>query len=256
MTDLVDSEEFPVTKYTVQLYYSPIKEDTSTDIKDSPPQQIASGVLIKGTSQYLLLTCKHVFDNIRIDDVIILTSEGFAIRLPNEAAFINDDKDSIDLALIRFKSEKLKALKSHYSFLPSKYLGFEHIFDEELWYMLFGFINKRTTLEGSLFYVESFGYLTGIRHYKKLESLGFSYDNNITLEYNRRKQENFDDDDVRKFGPRDLRGLSGGGIWLSVAGKKRNTYNYILVGIMIEERIDRGFVIGTKISLIKKSLEK
>jgi hypothetical protein len=48
--------------------------------------------------------------------------------------------------------------------------------------------------------------------------------------------------------------LSGGGIWLSVAGKKPETYKYILVGIMIEQRIDRGFVIGTKIDLVEKFL--
>jgi hypothetical protein len=39
-----------------------------------------------------------------------------------------------------------------------------------------------------------------------------------------------------------------------VAGKKPDTFNYILVGIMIEERINRGFVIGTKIGLIEKQL--
>jgi hypothetical protein len=37
-----------------------------------------------------------------------------------------------------------------------------------------------------------------------------------------------------------------------VEGKKPGTFNYILVGIMIEERIDRGFVIGTKIDLIER----
>jgi len=59
------------------------------------------------------------------------------------------------------------------------------------------------------------------------------------------------DNDVKKMGPKDLKGLSGGGIWLSVAGKRVNTYRYILVGIMIEERLERGFIIGTKINLIK-----
>jgi len=107
-------------------------------------------------------------------------------------------------------------------------------------------------LERYEFKVEYFGFLTNFRRYKKIEKMGFSYSNNITLEYNRRKQSYFDED-IPKFGYKDLKGLSGGGIWLSVEGKNPGTFNYILVGIMIEERIDRGFIIGTKIDLIKKS---
>jgi hypothetical protein len=254
MTDLIDPEEFPVTPYTVQLYFSPLRDGVRSEDDDFPPQQIASGVLIKDGSKHFLLTCKHVFDDIKFEDVVILIGAGFAVRIPEEVEFINDDKDSIDLALIRLKSDRLKALKNYYSFLPSKYIGFKHVFDEELYYMLFGFINKRTTLKSRAFFVESFAYLTGIRYYKKFEELGFSYDNNITLEYNRRKQGDFEDEKARKFGPKDLKGLSGGGVWLSVAGRKKGTYKYILVAIMIEERIERGFVIATKTSLIKDKL--
>lgn len=246
-------EEFPVLKYTVQLYYSPESKETEDDYERKPLIQIASGVLIKNTSKFFLLTCKHVFDNIRVEDVVILTSWGFAVRLPNEVQFINNDNDSIDLALIQLRAERVDHLKVHYSFLPKKNLGFKHIFDEDLWYMMFGFINKRTTLKSPEFYVESFGFLTFIRRYKKIEKIGFNYENNITLEYNRRKQGNFNDD-LSSFGYKDLKGLSGGGIWLSVEGKKPDTFNYILVGIMIEERIDRGFVIGTKIDLIETAL--
>jgi hypothetical protein len=72
--------------------------------------------------------------------------------------------------------------------------GFNHIFDEELFYMLFGFVNKKTSLKNHAFYVGSFGYLTGIRRYRKIEKLGFNYDNNVTLEYSR-KQGDFSDDD-------------------------------------------------------------
>lgn len=249
----MNTEEFPVLKYTVQLYYSPIKKGVLPEIEASSPIQIASGILIKSTSKYFLLTCKHVFDTIKSEDVVILTSAGFAVRIPDEVKYINNDNDSIDLALIPLKAERLQHLKAHYSFLPRNNLGFKHIFDDDLWYMMFGFINRRTTLKSKEFHVESFGFLTGIRRYKKIEKMGFSYENNITLEYNLRKQGNFNDDQS-SFGYKDLKGLSGGGIWLSVEGKKSGTFNYILVGIMIEERIDRGFVIGTKIDLIESAI--
>jgi len=99
----MDDEEFPILKYTVQLYYRPEQGEQSLEITNLLPEQIASGVLIKRWTKYYLLTCKHVFDNIKVDDVIILTTGGFAVRLPNAALFINDDKDSIDLALIQIK---------------------------------------------------------------------------------------------------------------------------------------------------------
>ncbi|MCY1538135.1 hypothetical protein D9M68_736590 [compost metagenome] len=118
--------------------------------------------------------------------------------------------------------------------------------------MLFGYVNKKTQLEDRAFYSPPFGYLTTIRQYRNFEKLGFSYQNNVSLEYNRK--QSYLDEEVRMLGFKDLKGMSGGGIWLSVAGKRRNTYDYILVGIMIEERIDRGFVIGTRISLIEEHI--
>jgi len=248
-------EEFPVLKYTVQLYYSPEIKDKPLDINKPPPQQIASGVLIRNGSKFFLLTCMHVFDNIKVDDVVILVSFWFSVRLPSKAIFINNANNSIDLAVVPIKGARISALKSRFAFLPSKYLGFNHFFDEDLYYMPFGFINKQTKLDGREYYSEPFGFLTGIRHFKKIEKIGFNYGNNITLEYNRRKQSYlYDETDKRNFGPKDLKGLSGGGIWLSVEGKKPESYNYLLMGIMIEERTDRGFVIGTKIDLIRELL--
>jgi len=252
-------DDFPIQKYTVQLYYAPVKQNSVLDEENIHPEQIASGVLIQYFTKYFLVTCKHVFDNIKQEDVIIWLSAGFAVRLPNEVEFINDDKDSIDLALVEMKEERLEALKGQYSFLETEYIGLNHEFDEELYYMLYGYINKKTFRDGFAFFADPFGYLTNIRRYRKIEKLGFSYENNVTLEYNRRKQSYLyeeDENEILTFGPKDLRGLSGGGIWLSVEGKNPETYNYILVGIMIEERTDRGFVIGTKIGLIEKSLAK
>jgi len=125
----MEVEEMPVLKYTVQLYYRPIIKD-AFESEIPPPVQIASGVLIQNSRKFFLVTCKHVFDNIKTDDVIILTSIGFAVRLPDTVKFVNDVNDSIDLALIEIKGARVKELKSVYSFLPYKHLGFNHVFDE------------------------------------------------------------------------------------------------------------------------------
>lgn len=246
----MESEEFPITQYTVQLYYNP----AGGAFGENVPFQIASGVLIRKYKKHFLLTSKHVFDHIIPSNVIILTPSLFVVRLPAQVTFINSVTDNIDLALVELKGHHLAMLKSYYSFLSYRNLGFGHVFDEDLFYMLYGYTNKRTKLKDNAFEAESFGYLTTFRHYRNFEKLGFSYEENISLEYNRRKQSDFEDDTVVQMGPKELKGMSGGGIWLSVAGRKRGTYRYLLVGIMIEERLDRGFIIGTQIGLIKNEL--
>jgi len=64
------------------------------------------------------------------------------VRLLDEVKFINNENDSIELALIQIKNERLRELKSCYSFLPYSNLG-SSIFDEELFYMLFGSLIKK-----------------------------------------------------------------------------------------------------------------
>jgi hypothetical protein len=250
-------EDFPVFPYTVQLFHSPELNSKQDHISLRAPEQIASGVLIENASGFFLLTCKHVFDFADVYDVIILTTWGFWVRLlPEHVTFIDNENNSIDLALIQFNDDQVSALKTKYTFLPEENLGLSHNFDPDLFNLFFGFINKQTTRKDIEFYCPPFGYLTTFRQYRKIEKLGFTYDNNITLEYSVRKQSDLAyEGDQRSMGPRDLKGMSGGEIWLSVAGDQPDTYNYLLVGIMIEERIDRGFIIGTKVDLIERFLK-
>ena len=238
-------EEFPVLKYTVQLYYLQIG-----DLYDQHPIQIASGVLLSYNLKFYLITCKHVFDCIKPEDIFILTTSGFAVRLPNKLKLYNGENDSVDLALIRLTGHKVKELKRRYSFLPQKYIGIKYSFDEDLFYMFFGFVNSKTKRDGYVFSVEPLACLTSIRNYKKFEEKGYNYTNNVTLEYNRRKLSDFEGDG-RKLGFKDLTGMSGGGVWLSVRGEKPNTYDYILVAIMIEQRLNKGIIVATKIELIE-----
>jgi hypothetical protein len=249
--------DFPVFPYTVQLFHSPESKLHPDHISLRAPQQIASGVLIESDRGFFLITCKHVFDSIDVYDVIILTTWGFSVRpLPENVRFIDNENRSIDLAFIRFTDDQVSALLARNEFLPVKDLGFGHAFDSELFYMMFGFINKQTKREDIEFYSTAFGYLTSFRRYRKIGKLGFSYDNNVTLEYTVKKQAPLEyEGDQRSMGRRDLKGLSGGGIWLSVPGNQPDTFNYLLVGIMIEERIDRGFIVGTKIDAVETFLK-
>lgn len=96
----MEPEEFPITQYTVQLYYHPAGEA----FEENVPFQIASGVLIRKYKKHFLLTCKHVFDHIIPSDVIIFTPSLFVVRLSAQVAFVNNIADNIDLALVELRS--------------------------------------------------------------------------------------------------------------------------------------------------------
>ncbi len=236
--------------FTPQLFYHP----TETSKQHFAPQQIASSVLFKTDKDYFLITAKHAFKEIKISDVIILLNEGGSIRLYGDMAFFikHNQYDNLDIAVLKLDVEQTQRIKERYSFLHYKNIDFTHDYVETNTYMLLGFINDQTQLKGKNFLSTPFGFLTQIKRLNKIYDLGLNEIENFTLRYNRRKQ-GFLFDKVKQFGPKDLTGLSGGGIWHTRQHPDKPYLQYcFLVGIMIEQLrgTNRGIVVGTKISLI------
>lgn len=243
----MNTSDLPLIDYTPQLFYH-----SKATHNTLAPEQFASGNLIKTESKHLLITCKHVFDNIKIDDIIILTHSGFAVRLlPEKTRFISS-KSNIDVAIIEFDYEQVSALKGRYSFLHHSNLEFDHIYSSDNTYMLLGFINHQTKLESKAFHSSPFGFLTSFASLKNFEKMGFNKNENIAFDYNRRKQNYIDSDSIN-FGPKNLKGLSGGGIW-HIKQNERQLIQCTLTGIMIEERTEKGIIIGSKINLLRDFL--
>jgi hypothetical protein len=250
MSKFIDSSSLVLLKSTAQLFFHSTKAG-ATNI----PEQIASGIFIKTNDKFFLLTCKHVFENIKGNDVIIFIHSGKIVRLTSKIEFVSTN-ENIDLAVIELNPLQAKNIEEQYSFLHYKNIEFYHDFNNSKMYMLLGFINKQTLLENKSFKAMPFGYLTTIKNIKKIGEIGFNYLENITLGYNRRKQSFIDSSSIN-FGPKDLKGLSGGGIWFCKQHPNvPNLLDCSLVGLMIEERIERGFIIGSKISLIQETLIK
>lgn len=243
---------FPFLEYTPQLYYYPFyTEDDKQKVLSTAPKQVGSCVLFKTDSEFFLITAKHIFEGIQISDIIIFLNDDNPIRLPMEAGYFIplQEHDNRDILIIKISIELSLKIKSKYSFLPYKNIDFRHLFSFDNVYMLLGFINKQTISKMHEFLATPFGFFTTIKHLKKIEEIGFNYFENITLRYNRRKQS-FLGDSIINLGPKDLKGLSGGGIWYCHKDFKNSNLNYcFLVGIMIEERTNRGIIIGTKINL-------
>ncbi|HET7117047.1 MAG TPA: hypothetical protein VFI29_11180 [Hanamia sp.] len=236
--------------YTPQLYYYPFyTEEDKRKVLKAVPEQVGSCVLFKTDKEFFLITTKHSFDHIQASDIIIFLKGDNIIHLPNDTGFNISTKqlDNIDMLIIRLPFDIVEKLSTRYSFLHYKNIDFNHNFDLEKPYMLLGFINRQTDLKNNKFSATPFGFLTTTKQYKKIDTLGFTYFENIILKYNRRKQS-FLFDTTISFGPKDLKGLSGGGIWYCQQDLQRPHLNFcFLVGIMIQERTNRGIMIGTKI---------
>ncbi|HMJ47842.1 MAG TPA: hypothetical protein VK498_10960 [Ferruginibacter sp.] len=242
----------PLLNYTPQLYYYPFySEADKQKVLKAEPEQIGSSVLFKTEKSHFLITAKHVFDNIRISDVIVFLNGDSVIRLPIEAGFIEpiDQQDNKDIIIIQINHELASHFSTRYQFLDHTKIAFRHKFTQEEKYLIFGYINHQTKLHKETFVTNQFGFITSVKELNKIEDLGFNYDDNIILIYNRRKQ-GFVFSDSPDFGPKDLRGLSGCGVWnIKPDPSNPGHYFYLLTGIMIEERINRGIVIGTQIRL-------
>lgn len=240
--------EISLSKYTPQLYYFPI---INNEFKHKAPEQIASAVLFTTGTDNFLITAKHVFNNIQPNDIIIFLNGDSTVRLSGDIGFfvIQDRHDNLDIAILKLSIELSVGLKHCYSFLHYKNIDFSHEYADNNTYMLLGYINHQTKLKSKVFTAPPFVFLTKIKPLKKITELGLNNIENITLKYSRR-QQSFLFDNVISFGPKDLTGLSGGGIWFCRADKGTPHLQYCsLVGIMTEQLrgTNRGIVVGTKI---------
>lgn len=247
--------EEDLLNFTPQLFYLPDRPNNENGI----PEQVASCVLFKTDNEYFLITAKHVFNNIRISDIIIFLNDGISERLYGDVGFFVKTRgyDNIDIAIIKLDTKLTEKVKQRYTFLNYKNIDFMHNFDEADTYLLLGFINNQTQLKRNVFLSTPFSILTQIKRLSKINDLGLNDIENITLRYNKRKQA-FLFEKIKQFGPSNLTGLSGGGIWhVRQNSIKPNVQYCFLVGIMIEQLIgtNRGIVVGTKIFLALEILE-
>jgi len=245
--------DISLLNYTPQLYYYPFHtEEDKRKVLKAVPEQVGSCVLFKTDKEFFLTTTKHTFDNIQASDIIIFLNGDNIIHLPNDTGFNISTKqlDNIDILIVKLPFDIVEKLSTRYFFLDYKYIDFNHNFDSVKSYRLLGFINRQTDLKNNKFSATPFEFRTTTKHYKKIDTLGFNYFENIILKYNRRKQSYLLDNTI-SFGPKDLKGLSGGGIWYCQQDLQRPHLNFcFLVGVMIQERTNRGIVIGTKIKFI------
>ena len=241
--------------YSPQLFYFPkFRKGYDTLPKLEP---MATGVLFVVDNNYFLVTARHVFADAHLNDIAIMREES-VVNLGGEIQFfiMPDKQDNIDLAVVKLHPEVAAIISKSYSFLPYQSIAFDHIHNHTELYFCFGFVNSQQKVLGKVVEQVPFGFYTQLKQINNYTSYGFQETENISLRYNRRNQGMVGADNI-SHGPRNLEGLSGGGIWNIIrTGENRHIHNCSLVGIMIEQRQKEGMIVGTKIHLLAELLLK
>lgn len=232
---------FPFQKSCLQLFYCRNEHGIT-------PQPLATAILVNINGCFLI-TAKHVFNKASIDEVGIITSDGKMARLYGDLGFYLGDPetDSIDIAVLKLPDPLIEELTLSHHFLHHKNIAFTNNQDITSQYFFYGFIAKQTSLRRKTFESTPFAMLTRRLVLKNIESMGYNDRENLLLVYNRRKQSFIDSHQIN-HGPNNLSGLSGGGVWEVKKNLGKNIFT--LTGIMIEQRLDRGFIVSTRIHLI------
>lgn len=212
-----------------------------------PPEPLASSILVN-IGGYFLITANHVFENKRLDEVILFVGSEKIVTLCGDTAFYKPigSRDNIDLFIVKLDDPLVNIIKTRYQFLHHKNIDLSEssVFSKP--YVFFGFIANKTKLKRKTFESSPFSMCTVSKEIPLDDKPGFSNKETLYLSYNRRKQS-YLDRSSRNIGPGDLQGLSGGGVWEII---KENRPELKLAGIMIEERLNKGYIIATKAYLI------
>ncbi len=216
-----------------------------------PPEPLASSVLVN-INGYYLLTANHVFEDKTMDEVVIFMGDDRIIRLYGDVGYYLPvgDQDNIDIAVLQLPDTLGIELSQRFKFLHHKNVAFTGLENHISEFFFYGFIAHQTQLEGKIFESDQFGLLTTKKEIPADETSGFNDNEHLWLTYNRRKQS-FIDSEQRNLGPNDLRGLSGGGVWaVTQSATTDRPATLQLAGIMIEQRVKKGFIIASRVNML------
>jgi hypothetical protein len=216
-----------------------------------PPEPLATAILVN-LGEYFLITANHVFDKREIDEIFIFIDSDQTVQLYGEIGFYMPvaGYDYIDIAVLRLDERLVKKLSQRFQFLHFKNIAFTGVPNDINEFVFFGFIAHQTELKGNMIESEQFAMVTNRKKIPVNSPSGYNDQEHIWLIYNRGKQS-FIDSNSTNIGPRDLTGLSGGGVWALVQRPTLNRPAVLqLAGIMIEERIKKGYIVASKIHML------
>ncbi len=254
-------------------YYREIQSDASKDaytvtchylkVKDGIPEPHGSGVFIKISNNYFLITAAHVIDK-KENDIYVGIENKEVLKLGGELTMnrapYSRDEDRIDLAIMKLCDESITRLSPKYSFLDISEIGINHEFRELPLYQSVGFPASQSKYNRYKNELKSkpFIYTTMPASQELYDELDCESFSNIIVHYDKKKVRDYKSNKL-VTGP-DPFGISGSGLWyiptnqLKAKGEKVEKR---LVAIMTEWSIkNRKYWIGTRIDIFTEIIRQ
>lgn len=208
---------------------------------------LGTSVLLKRLDSYFLITARHIYDESSSYDLFIPLSNSF-IQVGGKWKYFNTHRqyDNIDIAILSLDQKLISPILTSYKFIISEILEEVDMKSEDNYFIVMGFPVSKTNGNGREFITTPFGFITQQIQLKRINKIALSENDNITVRYSR-KEQGYLDAGIKSQGPKDLRGISGGGLWLfKTKGTLSGTIQLSLAGIIIEADINRGIICATR----------
>ena len=224
-----------------------------------------TGVLIEIDNKGFLVSAAHVLEK---KDVYLL-QENYEISLGGKKFYTpipEDSKredDQIDIGVLELNTEDHERFKEFFEFISLDKIEVNHHVTKDNYYMAIGFPSSKTDRTDSVEYIKSkpFIFTTQAIENEDLIKQGYSYSDNIFVEYNKKEVQEPGKNHLQ-IGP-DPDGNSGGGLWHIVKNPGEfnieifeNYFPYKLVGILIEHKRREKVMIATRIDHVTEFIRK
>lgn len=235
------------------LQASVILAEIRPEVQNVEP--IGTGILLYLACEYFLITAGHVLNHENWQRLVIPTSPipsmGNPVHLQGEmvSSYINSaTKGRKDFSILRFYPKMHKHLQS-FNPITEDMIFMNHNVQEKDHYIFAGFPWRHIRRKGNAFHINPFTFLTSGTGKKRYRKHDFEEDLFALVKYQRRLQR-LGDGGI--FQARNPQGISGCGLYFIPAFNEAQLRfpRLYLIGIMIENYEDKGFMAAFKIDII------
>ena len=248
---IIKSISNDILEYTIQFFRTG---------KQSRPQSMGSGVLLRLGSKHFLLTAAHIADE--YDDVYLLIGHeassigGITRTYPLPASGERED-DKIDVSICELDNDTIEYINRRHRFLEFTDLLLDHKPIYHPIYLIVGFPSTKTKVIFGTRRMEPIAITLLTKPFPNLQYDQFGFDPIITLPFEFNGLVTSTDNPSPHLAPR-LEGISGGGVWQITQISPYPRINRKLVGILIERNNQPGqkALISIKIDFITEYLRQ
>jgi len=253
--------EFDPLEYLFQKVANTALMVTPIISEPAPPsaKPLGSGLYMKLKNDYFLVTAGHLLNLKSWKNLLVPGNNDKMVWLNGMITTTYTDekeKSNIDFAVLRFSERQVKHLiNGQYGFIPPNRILINHKVVQGGYYFIAGYpvSGVKKTAGKQEFIPIPLKLLSYPLKDEKYKQHGFNPEHHILVKY-QRKLAPFNSD--IKVITKNVTGISGSGLWYVPNWKKnyKGVPEFFLVGIMIEDYRESGFLVALRIDFVTETL--